>query len=551
VARLTSQFAVRLTLYYLVCAGLWIALSDRLLAVAVPDPELYFVLQTYKGWFFVAVTGGILYFVLRGALSSRIKMEHKLSEASEKLSALIEASPLAIITVDVAARVMSWNPAAEIMFGWKEHEVLGCPNPIVPEDKTLEFRKLHYQALAGKTLYGEEVTRQRKDGSTIDVSLSTSVIRNAKGDIRGVMAVLADITEQKLKEDQLKYLSLHDSLTGIYNRAYFEQEMQRLETSRHPCVGLIISDVDGLKLYNDSLGHDVGDTLLKAAADIIKNCFRESDMVARIGGDEFAVLLPDADKDALEQACRRIGEGIAKYNEENGKLYLSMSVGYSISEEQGKMTELFKQADNNMYKEKLRRNKSVRSATLQILMKALANRDFIADGHTDRMEDMVVGLAQEAGVSQEKLADLRLFARFHDIGKVGISEDVLLKTAPLTAGERSEIQRHSEIGHRVALSTPDLTHLADWILKHHEWWNGKGYPLGLREMEIPLECRMLAIADAYDALTSSRPYRDEKSPGDAYAELRAGAGEQFDPELVELFITMMASSEDQKIPAQL
>ncbi|MDW7652279.1 MAG: diguanylate cyclase, partial [Bacillota bacterium] len=357
--------------------------------------------------------------------------------------------------------------------------------------------------------------------------------------------------EQKRKEEQLKYLSLHDSLTGIYNRAYFEQEMHRLETSRHPRIGIIVCDVDGLKLYNDSLGHHIGDILLKAAANIIRSCFRESDMVARIGGDEFAVLLPDTDKHALESGCRRIREAIAKFNEENGKLYLSMSMGYAVGEEQSKITELFKQADDNMYREKLQRNQNVRHATVQILMKALSSTDFITGGHTERMEDMVVSLAEKAGIAREKLPDLRLFARFHDIGKVGISEDVLLKDLPLTEGEMAEIRRHSEVGHRIALSAPDLTHLSDWILKHHEWWNGEGYPLGLKETEIPLECRILAIADAYDALTNTRPYRDESTQEYAFAELRAGAGRQFDPHLVEMFIGMLEETESKNIPAKM
>ncbi|MDW7651125.1 MAG: PAS domain S-box protein, partial [Bacillota bacterium] len=177
-AKRTSLFALRLTLYYILFAGIWIVFSDRLLSAAVADVELLTQLQTYKGWFFVVVTGTVLFLIIHLAFRSRIKTEHKLLEANEKLSALIEASPLAIMTLDVAGRVMSWNSAAETMFGWKEREVLGCVNPIVSEENYLEFRKLHHQALSGKAVYGAEVTRLRKDGSTIDVSLSTALIRN-------------------------------------------------------------------------------------------------------------------------------------------------------------------------------------------------------------------------------------------------------------------------------------------------------------------------------------------------------------------------------------
>lgn len=391
-----NPFVVKLTLFYVLSAGVWIAFSDRLLAAAVADVYLLTQLQTYKGWLFVIVTGAILFLVLHLAFHSRIRAEHQLLEANEKLSALIQATPLAIITFDPQERVMSWNYAAETMFGWKEKEVLGCRNPIVPEDEWLAFRKLHSQALGGKTVYGTEVTQQKKDGTYVEVSLSTAVIRNAKGDVRGVVAVLADITEQKLKEEQLKYLSLHDSLTGIYNRAYFEQEMQRLETGRHPFVGMIVCDVDGLKLYNDSFGHNVGDTLLKVAANVIKCCFRDSDMVARIGGDEFAVLLPDSDKPAVEQAYRRIREAIAQYNKENRKLYLSMSIGYSVSENgETKMSELFKEADDNMYKEKHQHNNSDNARIID----ALTSQDFISETNTGHKEIAVP--IQKSGLQQD------------------------------------------------------------------------------------------------------------------------------------------------------
>jgi HD-GYP domain-containing protein (c-di-GMP phosphodiesterase class II) len=290
----------------------------------------------------------------------------------------------------------------------------------------------------------------------------------------------------------------------------------------------------------------MGDKLLIAAARIIRSCFRESDVVARIGGDEFAVLLPDTNRVTVEAACRRIRDGIITFNQENEDFYLSLSIGYAVSD--GPLAGLFKEADNNMYSEKLRRNDNVRTATVHILMKALNTRDFVMDGHTDRMEEMVAGLAQEVGVPDARIADVRLFARFHDIGKVGIPENILSKREPLLPQEIVEIRKHSEIGHRIALSAPELAHVADWILKHHEWWDGRGYPLGLKGGDIPLECRILAIADAFDALTTQRPYRDPITHEEAFDELRKYSGKQFDPHLVSAFIDMIQTQESQQIP---
>jgi len=175
-------------------------------------------------------------------------------------------------------------------------------------------------------------------------------------------------------------------------------------------------------------------------------------------------------------------------------------------------------------------------------MKLLEARDYITEGHADRLQAILARMGADLFFSAQSISDLRLFAQFHDIGKVGIPDSILLKPGPLTAEERTEMQRHPEIGHRIAQSAPDLAPIADWVLKHHEWWNGNGYPLGLSGIEIPLECRILAIADAYDAMTSDRPYRKSLSHGEALQEIKNCSGTQFDPELVTKFITLYETS---------
>ncbi|MFZ5634727.1 MAG: bifunctional diguanylate cyclase/phosphohydrolase [Bacillota bacterium] len=341
--------------------------------------------------------------------------------------------------------------------------------------------------------------------------------------------------------ETLKHLAFYDPLTGLYNRAYFEEEMCRLDGTRNTPVSIIVCDVDGLKLVNDTLGHDSGDSLLIAAAGVIKESFREGDAIARIGGDEFAVLLPNSDEAAAEKACHRIRDAVARYNSTNPELAISMSIGSATSKSADNLNETFKEADNNMYREKLHRIQSARSAMVQILMKALGARDFITEGHADRLQELVAGLARSAGLPERTITDLRLLARFHDIGKVGIPDRILFKTSPLTREEFKEMQQHCEIGYRIAQAAPDLIPIADWIYKHHEWWNGQGYPLGLKGEEIPVECRILAIADAYDAMTSERPYRKAMPHEEAVAEIKKCSGTQFDPHLVDTLVKMLES----------
>ena len=355
--------------------------------------------------------------------------------------------------------------------------------------------------------------------------------------IAGAIANAQLYAEQKRVEEALKYFSLHDSLTGLYNRTYFEEEMRRIEKGRYDHVCIILCDVDGLKFINDTLGHQSGDSLLLAAAAVIKECFREGDMVARVGGDEFAVLLPNSPEVIVESSCQRIREAVVTYNAAHAELLLSISMGFAVRNEESKsMGDLFREADNNMYREKLYHSQSTRSAIVQALMKALEVRDFITQGHVDRLQKMVAIVASFIGLPEPSITDLRLLAQFHDIGKVGIPDRILFKESLLTPEEWIEMQRHCEIGHRIALSAPDLIPIADWVLKHHEWWNGQGYPIGLKGEEIPIECRILAIADAYEAMISDRPYRKAMSHEEAVAELWTSAGSQFDPELVNRFI---------------
>lgn len=437
------------------------------------------------------------------------------------------------------------SPALYSLAGYTPEEFYAHPGVIYK----LMHPQEHYildNLVSGKPLeldLKKPLTMQwlHRDGRLIWVEQSTVPIYDEHNNLVAIEGIARDITVRKELEEQLKYCSWHDSLTGLYNRAYFDMEMHRLESGRES-LGLIICDVDGLKLVNDTLGHDTGDRLLQLTATLIRSSLRQGDIVARVGGDEFAVLLPNSDERIVKDIYRRIHKAIKDHNAVDPDLPLSLSIGFAVNDKKTGLRDIYKEADNNMYREKLNNKQSARNTIVRTMMKALEARDHINEGHVDRLRELVVDMAEHIGLPEDDVEKLCLLARFHDIGKVGVPDGILFKPGPLTGEEAAQMQRHCEIGHRIALSVPDLEPIAELILKHHEWWNGEGYPQGLKGEEIPLACRILAIVDAYDAMTSDRPYRRTLSREEALAELKNCAGIQFDPNLVTAFIELISKA---------
>jgi diguanylate cyclase (GGDEF)-like protein/PAS domain S-box-containing protein len=482
-------------------------------------------------------------------------------DAQVHFHAIVEFLPDATFVVDRNRKVVAWNKAMEKMTGVTKETMTGQDslrrafslNDDCPMLIDYIFEKRDVTELPRLSKYHSSVKKQNDAiyaelsipyaDKTLKKTLLVKVapLYDSGGNIIAAMQSIRDITEYLKTEQKLKYITFHDPLTNVYNRAYFEQEMQRLAGGRFNPVGIVIADVDGLKVINDTLGHKAGDELLITAAHLIQQCFRNCDVVSRIGGDEFAVLLPNCNKAALEKACLRLKNEVTVFNREHFKtIPLSLSLGHALAQTAPfEMDELFKKADNRMYREKLHHSQSIRSNIVNTLTKALAARDIITNGHAERMKELVENFAKAVALSERQRSDLCLLAQFHDIGKVGLSDQVLFKNGFLTLEERLEIERHCEIGYRIAKSSVDLAPIADWILKHHERWDGKGYPLGLQGDQIPLECRILAIADAYDAMVSNRPYRRALPRAAALKEIQRCAGTQFDPSLADIFVNLV------------
>lgn len=352
--------------------------------------------------------------------------------------------------------------------------------------------------------------------------------------------IIANVLERKEAEKAIRHLLLKDKLTGLYNRAYFEEEIKRLNTKRQFPLSIIMGDVNSLKVINDTFGHREGDKLLKKIARIIKSCCREEDIIARWGGDEFSILLPKTTEDDAEEILNRIRDVCFKTDDQ--KIPVSISLGTSTKKNCNydiRMT--VKEAEDWMYRRKLLERRSISSSIISSLERTLQEKSYETEEHALRLKDMALVLGQSLKLTENKLNELILLSALHDIGKIAIPDDILMKKGKLTRKEWGIVKRHPEIGFNIAASSPQLVPISDAVLSHHEWWDGSGYPRGLKGEDIPLVSRIISIVDSYDVMTHDRCYRKAISKKKAVEELKRYAGIQFDPNLINIFLQILSS----------
>lgn len=481
---------------------------------------------------------------MMGDITEQKWAEVLLRRAEEKYRSIFENAVEGIFQSTLDGRFIVANPACARILGYSsseelivEHSASGRRYFVRPE----RFREFQHQLEERGVIREFEAEVYRKDGGIIWISANALAIRDPLGALIFYEGTIEDITERKRAVDQIRYLSFHDKLTDLYNRVYFEEELNRLDTERQLPISIIMGDVNGLKLVNDAFGHAAGDKLLMRVAQILRDCCRREDVIARLGGDEFAIFLPRTGFKVTSVIIDRIK--FACLNASKDPVHLSIALGAVTKESPSQnIQEVLREAEERMYRSKLLESKSLRASIISSLKRTLFEKSHETEEHTNRLQRVALKIGHALGLSEGELNDLSLLSTLHDIGKIAIPEGIIVKPGQLSPEEWDLIWKHPEIGYRIAAATPELVPIAEAILAHHEWWDGTGYPRGLKGEEIPLLSRIISIVDAFDVMTFGRPYKERVTQEQALMELQKQAGVQFDSKLTEIFVKM--ESED-------
>lgn len=479
-------------------------------------------------------------------ITDRKRAEEKLRLSRERYELAMAATNDGLWDWNLVTDKVYFDPRYYTMAGYEPGEFSSSfdewAKRLHPDDLRLCNSALQSH-FSGKTpVFDMEFRFRRKDGSWMWIrGRGRRVESDANGNVTRMVGTHIDITELKQQQQEIQYLSFHDHLTGLYNRRFFDEELARLDTPRNMPLTLLLMDVNGLKLTNDAFGHQAGDRLLRTVADVLRRTCREDEIVARIGGDEFIILLPRTGEEAAASLGIRLREAFANVRMETGTI--SVAFGWATKNDMSQPAgSVFITAENRMYQQKIYEMNSVRSKAIMFILETLYENIPRERRHSENVGVLSGRIGAAMNLDPETVKELVVAGKLHDIGKIAIGAEILEKNAALNESEWLSVKRHPEIGYFILNSVSDYAALALIALAHQERFDGKGYPKGLSGGNIPLHARIIAVADAYDAMTAGRPYRPPLSSAEALRKIRAASGTQFDPSVVEVFLELFKKS---------
>ncbi|MDN5333131.1 MAG: hypothetical protein PWP59_393 [Sphaerochaeta sp.] len=484
--------------------------------------------------------------IILNALEDQKIAQQSLAQSKATLDAAINSMIDSVFIIDPESRFILVNKAFLRYYRFSERTE--CPETLNAfsslfeaydsQGNLLDKQKwAGFQALSGKTGDTEYTVVKRETGERWIGSYSYAPIRDEQDVLLGAVVVCRDVTEIRANQKKLIYQRNHDYLTGLYSRAYFEHKLQRLEHAGAFTLALI--DINGLKLINDSFGHDVGDSMLKATAQILRKCSTEGTTIARYGGDEFVFLLPGDSVQETEALLACVEERSREIRIESFRL--SISSGYAVKEVgKERLQETLKRAEDHLQRNKIYESASAKNKSIGLVINSLFAKSPRELQHSRRVSLLSVFLAKQLHLSESDIKRIQIAALLHDIGKIGINESILNKPTRLEDNERDAVKRHPEIGYRILSASVEYSDLSLSVLEHHERWDGTGYPRGLKREAISLPARIISVADSYDAMTSERSYKKPLPPEVAIAEIKRCSGSMYDPAVVSAFLSSIS-----------
>lgn len=438
----------------------------------------------------------------------------------------------------ISGDIIQANKAATDFYGYTQEELLHMTIQDINMQDKEETRAILLKALT-RVQNAFTYPHRLKSGKTRTVNVYSSPIEY--DDKKVLFSIIFDVTEKEEIAKQNEYIAYHDHLTGLYNRRFFEEEFERRVKKGEFPVGLLIGDVDGFKVFNDTYGHAEGDKTLKRIACRLRTLVGHDDMLARIGGDEFAIIVSGMDMPGMLRY-------LDKLNQQNDHIaddsmvneLTTISWGYALQKErEDTLDSLEKEAEAFMYNRKFYSHRSLKSKTVDTIMQTLFTKSEREKNHSDRVGLLSEAIAKQMNLSNEEVNRIRVAGFLHDIGKIGIDEAILNKTGKLDASEWEIMKLHPVKSAGILDKTQEYRDISDIVLSHHERYDGKGYPGQFRGEAIPLEARIIAVADTYDAITNERPYRKPLDRIEAIEEMKRSAGTQLDPKIVSVLLDML------------
>lgn len=435
-------------------------------------------------------------------------------------------------------RILDVNPAYEHIMGLRKADIIGKEAREVYKSDKSPFLDIYTWVIRTQTnykfeAYSEELGRYFKVSA---FSLGTHMFGT----------IFEDITLKKQHQKQIDFLSYHDTLTGLYNRAFYEIQLKSLDNKEHLPLSILMMDLNALKLVNDTFGHDMGDKLLVKAASVLMDIKSSGSFCARIGGDEFICVLPHTDEERAEVISEHIKKRCATLNVKT--IPVSLSIGIATKRYHAQdIKQMIILADQDMYDNKQKEGSSIRKEIIYKIIEDLDHRSVYEKNHRLTVLNTAMKIGEKMNLSRLQLKNLRLLAMVHDIGKISVPVEILEKADTLTEDEFEIVKRHAEMGYRITRAVPEFSQISDEVLYHHERFDGKGYPEGIKTEDIPILSRILTVADSYEAMISLRPYKEPMPEESIIKEFSLNTDKQFDTQVAKIMIDLINSGEADRL----